>query len=101
MLKEGPVSDEDIKNIIDDIAGDPEDKKELLKILGLDLEEGNNGIDEVEGLDEVDGATPSVRIPVRGTNTYVGLLAALQNSKSFRQTDVLFKHFLDKPGKLN
>lgn len=101
MLKEGPVSDEDIKNIIDDIAGDPEDKKELLKILGL-VEEGNNGIDEVEGLDEVDGATPSVRIPVRGTNTksYVGLLAALHTT-SFRQTDVVFKHLLDKPGKLN
>ncbi|XP_015759029.1 PREDICTED: uncharacterized protein LOC107338309 isoform X3 [Acropora digitifera] len=92
LLKKGPICDEDIKNIIHDIAGDPEDEKELLKILGID-----GGIDEVNGLDSVDGARPSVCNPVREYITYVGLLAAVRCSTSFRQTNVVFKHSLDKP----
>ena len=96
MLKKGPICDEDIKNIIHDIAGDPEDKKELLKILGID-----GAIDEVNGLDSVDGAKPSVCNLVRENITYPGLLAFVLSSKSFGQTNVVFKHLLDKRGKLN
>ena len=95
LLKKGPICDEDIENIIRDITGDPEDKKELLKILGID-----GAIDEVNGLDSVDGAKPSVCNLVRENNTYPGLFALLLSSKSFRQSNA-FKHFVDKPGKLN
>lgn len=96
LLKKGPICDEDIENIIRDIAGDPEDKKELLKILGID-----GAIDEVNGLDSVDGAKPSVCNLVREDITYPGLLAFVLSSKSFGQTNVVFKHLLDKRGKLN
>lgn len=94
MLKKGPICDEDIENIIHDI-GDPEDKEELLKILGL-VKERNVATDEVNGFDSVDGAKPSVCNPV-------SLLAAVQRSTLFtdRQTNVVLKHLLDKPGKLN
>ena len=90
LFKRGNLTDEDIRNIIDDVSSDPEDKKTLLEILALDD----------EGTDSVDGASISnaSRISIKKDFTYVGLLAATEN-RPFTQRDVLFRHCLKNPGK--
>lgn len=89
LFKRGNLTDEDIRNIIDDVSSDPEDKKTLLEILALDD----------EGTDSVDGAPISnaSRISIKKDFTYVGLLAATEN-RPFTQRDVLFRHCLKNPG---
>jgi len=54
LVKKGTIWNEYNEKINCHIAGEPKEKKKLFKILGI-----NGGIDEVEGLDSVDGAKPS------------------------------------------
>lgn len=99
-MKEGKVTDEDAKNIIRDIADNPEGAKELLEILGIERVDG-----EVhERTDFIDGAPMSGsilrKLPNSKDVTYESFLAALdKTSLTFQQRDLMAQHCLIDKGK--
>ena len=100
MLKEGTITDEDTKNIIEDIADDPDKAKELLEILGI------KSVDDQghEHTDFIDGAPISSsilqKLPKSKDVTYESLLAALdKTSLTFQRKDLMAKHCLIDKGK--